>query len=242
MSVDQANEDVCHGQRRIRLPLCTIRKYLITGLLTAVPVWITWLAVTFLVELVIDLGEPLVLLAIRQGRPLVPSLADWLVKPVIQKSIALLFVIFVLIVLGWFVSRVIGQRIIGKAESWIGRVPLIKTIYGGVKKLIEAFQTKPERIQRVVLINFPSSEMKAVGLVTRTMIDEHTGQELAAVYVPTSPNPTAGFLEIIPIDDVIPTDWTVNEALNFVVSGGTVGPERVRYGLDGAVAASGKDT
>jgi len=218
-----------------------MRKYLVTGLLTVVPVWITWLAVKFLMELVIDHGEPLVLFVLNLGRPLSPSLADWLVRPIIQKSIALLFVIVFLIVLGWFVSRVIGQRLIGRAEALIGRIPLIKTIYGGVKKLIEAFQTKPERIQRVVLINFPSSEMKAVGLVTRTMIDEDTGQELAAVYVPTSPNPTAGYLEIIPIEDVTSTDWTVNEALNFVVSGGAVGPERVRYGIDGKVAADRKE-
>jgi uncharacterized membrane protein len=72
--------------------------------------------------------------------------------------------------------------------------------------------------------------MKAVGLVTRTFIDEETGDEYAAVYVPTAPNPTGGYLEIVPVDELVTLDWTVDEAMTFVISGGTTAPDNIRFG------------
>ena len=114
-------------------------------------------------------------------------------------------------------------------DAIINRIPLAHQIYGGAKKLVTSFQEKPEGVQRVVLINFPSPEMKTVGLVTRTLIDSDTGDTLAAVYVPTTPNPTSGYLEIVPIHKVTSTNWTVDEAMNFIVSGGAVAPATMNY-------------
>jgi uncharacterized membrane protein len=71
--------------------------------------------------------------------------------------------------------------------------------------------------------------MKTVGLVTRFLKDTNTGRELAAVYVPTTPNPTSGYLEIVPLDQVTSTDWTVDEALAFIMSGGAVAPDSMNY-------------
>ena len=82
---------------------------------------------------------------------------------------------------------------------------------------------------RVVLIEFPNSEMKTVGLVTRTMRDADTGREYAAVYVPTTPNPTSGYLEIVPLERVTPTDWTMDQAMAFIISGGAIAPARFRF-------------
>ena len=65
--------------------------------------------------------------------------------------------------------------------------------------------------------------MKAVGLVTRTFTDPATGTEIAAVYVPTTPNPSSGYVELVPVSTLTPLDWTVNEALTFIISGGAVG-------------------
>jgi uncharacterized membrane protein len=83
--------------------------------------------------------------------------------------------------------------------------------------------------QRVVLISFPSPEMKAVGFVTKVMTDPATERELAAVYVPTSPNPTSGYIEIVPMDEVVQTDWSIEEAMTFVMTGGTNAPDRVNF-------------
>jgi hypothetical protein len=71
--------------------------------------------------------------------------------------------------------------------------------------------------------------MKSVGLVTRVMTDQDTHRKLAIVYVPTTPNPTSGYLEVVPLERVVPTDWTLDEAMNFVISAGAVAPDRIRY-------------
>jgi uncharacterized membrane protein len=71
--------------------------------------------------------------------------------------------------------------------------------------------------------------MKSVGFVTRVLKDEHTGADLAAVYVPTTPNPTSGYLEIVPVAQLTPTSWTIDEAMSFIISGGAVSPEKVPF-------------
>jgi uncharacterized membrane protein len=70
--------------------------------------------------------------------------------------------------------------------------------------------------------------MKTFGFVTRVFKNTH-GRELAAVYVPTTPNPTGGYLVIVPVEDIIATDWTVDQAMTFIISGGAVAPQRMPY-------------
>ena len=125
------------------------------------------------------------------------------------------------------------SRILSALGIRVERLPMIQNVYRLVKKLISALQQKPENVQQVVLIEFPSPEMKTVGFVTRTMLDKHSGKELAAVYVPTTPNPTSGDLEIVPIDKLVSTDWSIDEAMNFIISGGAVAPEHVPYTKQG---------
>ena len=68
-----------------------------------------------------------------------------------------------------------------------------------------------------------------VGLVTRVFEDMNSGRKLAAVYVPTTPNPTSGYLEIVPVDRLTPTDWSMDQAMSFIVSGGAIAPENIVY-------------
>ena len=109
------------------------------------------------------------------------------------------------------------------------RIPLAKTVYGSARKLLDILQTQPGNAQRVVLIDFPNRDMKAVGFVTRLLREEGSGRELAAVYVPTTPNPTSGYLEIVPVDRLTPTDWSFDEAMAFIISGGAVAPEAIPF-------------
>ena len=71
--------------------------------------------------------------------------------------------------------------------------------------------------------------MKTVGFVTKILTDKHTGQKLAAVYVPTTPNPTSGYLEIVPLENLISTNWSMDDAMTFIVSGGAVAPDDMYY-------------
>jgi uncharacterized membrane protein len=131
--------------------------------------------------------------------------------------------------LGWLANRVVGKRLLSAVDALIDRIPLVKAIYGGTKKLLSVLQTKPDGAQRVVLIDFPHRQMKVIGFVTRVIREEGTGRELAAVYVPTTPNPTSGYLEIVPVEFLTPTDWTVDQAMAFIISGGAVSPEEIPF-------------
>jgi uncharacterized membrane protein len=152
-----------------------------------------------------------------------------LFTPWVEYLIALILTLGVLYLLGWATTRVLGRRMLAWFETLLERVPLVKTIYGGIKIFLAAFQTKPEGVEQVVLINFPSPEMKTVGFVTRILIDEASGQELAVVYVPTAPNPTSGYIQIVPVAGVTSTDWTLDEAMQFVITAGTTAPNTITF-------------
>jgi uncharacterized membrane protein len=109
-------------------------------------------------------------------------------------------------------------------EQPLERLPLLQSIDGATKRFLSGLQKPSVSTQRVMLIAFPSPEMKAIGLVTRVMRDPNTGCQLAAVYVPKSPNPTSGYIEIVPLKDVVQTNWSVEEAMTFVMTGGTNAP------------------
>jgi len=211
-----------------------IRRYLLSGVLTVIPLWVTWLVFEFVFNQLSKVGTPWVRVFSRSIQGEYPTLARWLLEPWFQSVVAVLLILVGLYLIGWLVSRVVGRRLLNAFEAMVARLPMIQNVYGLVKKLISALQQKPDKVQRVVLIEFPSPEMKTVGFVTRTMVDAATGKELAAVYVPTTPNPTSGYLEIVPVERLVSTDWTVDQAMNFVISGGAVGPDRVPYGRDAA--------
>ncbi len=215
-----------------RIPAAIVllfRKYLIAGIIAVIPIWVTWLLVEFLFRLLSSRGAPIVDRLAARIQPGLPEVAAWLEDPVFQSILATLLVIAGLALLGWLTTRVAGQRLIAFFDSLVDRIPIVKMVYGGVKQLIESLQARPDGVQRVVLIDFPSPEMKTVGLVTRTFKDADTGRKLAAVYVPTTPNPTSGYLEIVPVERITSTSWTVDEAMNFIISGGTVAPGSMNF-------------
>jgi uncharacterized membrane protein len=207
-----------------------IQRYLISGVITLIPLWVTWLVFKYIFNQLSKLGTPWVRMFSRSIRNEYPSVAQWLLEPWFQNTLAVLLMLVGIYLVGWLASRVIGRRILNIFESTVQRLPVIQNVYGLVKKLISALEQKPENVQQVVLIEFPSRDMKTVGFVTRTMVDDNTGQELAAVYVPTTPNPTSGYLEIVPVENLVSTDWSIDEAMSFIISGGAVAPETVPYG------------
>ena len=218
----------------------SIKKYLLAGLLTAIPLWITWLVIRFIFSLMTDMGMPLIEWGFSRIQPDHPALSAILQNSIFRGILMVVLLALTLYVLGFWVNKVIGRKVIRAFENILIKIPIIKTIYGGSKKIIESFQTKPDEAKKVVLINYPSPEMKTIGLLTRTMTDRVTGRPLAAVYVPTTPNPTSGFLEIVPFEDIVMTDWTVNEALSFIVSGGMIGPDEIQFSQSQDVPSSDK--
>ena len=204
-----------------------IQRYLLTGLLTVFPLWLTWIVFEFALRQLSKLGAPLVAVMAHGAERVLPVFGVVLDLDWVRFVLAVALTIAFLYLLGWLANRVVGRRVLAGIDLLIARIPLVHALYGGTKKLLAVLQTKPEGAQRVVLIDFPHAEMKAVGFVTRVLREQGTGREMAAVYVPTTPNPTSGYLEIVPVERLTQTDWTVDQAMAFIISGGAVAPEQV---------------
>jgi uncharacterized membrane protein len=199
-----------------------VRRYLITGLLIFFPVWLTWVVVKFVFGALSTVSAPVVVPLFGRFREQIGWLGlDWL-QGLVSAALTLLF----LYLLGYLGTRLLGRRALDLFDRLMARIPLVHSIYGGSKKLLQVLQTKPERAQRVVFIDFPHQGMQAIGLVTRVLRDPVSGRELAAVYVPTTPNPTSGYLELVPVEDLKPTDMSLDEAMSFIISGGAIAPDR----------------
>ncbi len=205
-------------------------RYLLIGFFTVAPLWVTWLVFNFVFGLLASTGEPFLRGLAALLRPLSDTLAHWLLDSGVQTGVAALFTLALLYAVGVLASFVVGKKLIGVAEALLTRVPGVQTVYRATQRFLQTVSKPPVEGQRVVLISFPSPEMKAVGLITKVMRDAGSGEELAVVYVPTSPNPTSGYIEILPLADVVMTDWTMEEAMSFVMTGGTNAPDTVRFG------------
>ena len=206
-----------------------LQRYLITGLLTFLPLWLTWEVFKFIFNFLSHIGAPLVAGVFGALNAAFPSGTEWLGQEWLQAIIAFIGTIVALYLIGIASNYVFGQRLLTAFEALITRIPLVQTIYGGTKKLMAMLATKPGGTQRVVLIDFPSPELKSIGFVTRVFTDA-AGRELAAVYVPTTPNPTGGYLEIVPVEKILATDWSMDQAMAFILSGGAAGPETLPRG------------
>lgn len=206
-----------------------IGRYVLIGALTITPIWVTWLVFEFLLNILAQMGVPLLKGAARAVRPFSDTMANWLLDSSFQQTFSALLTIVSLYGIGLLASFVIGKKVIQFFEDLLAQLPLVQTIYGATKRFLQTLSQPPVTGQRVVLISFPSSDMKAIGFITKVLKDSDTGQELVAVYVPTSPNPTSGYIEIVPMDDVVITDWSTEEAMTFVMTGGTNAPENLRF-------------
>ncbi len=207
----------------------SLRRLFVTGLLTLLPLWLTWVVVKFVFVMLSDVSKPWVGPLSQQIAASFPSAMGWASALWVQNTIALLATIAVILLVGAMTRRVVGRQMLGWFEKIVLRIPLAGTVYTSARKLLDILQTKPGSTQRVVLVDFPHREMKSIGLVTRVLREEGTGRELAAVYVPTTPNPTSGYLEIVPVELLTPTDWTVDQAMSFIISGGAVAPETIPF-------------
>ena len=204
-----------------------LQRYLITGLLTIIPLWVTVAVFGFVLRLLAGIGAPLVEGALRALHGVAPDAVASLERGWVNNALALVATLLLLYVVGWLANRVLGRRLLAGFDAVMDRIPMVRTIYDGTKKLTAMMQKKPSGTQRVVLVEFPHPGMRTIGFVTSTLREQQTGREMVAVFVPTTPNPTGGYLEIVPLDHVTPTDWTVDQAMAFIISGGAAAPDNL---------------
>jgi uncharacterized membrane protein len=214
---------------KTRSMLAKIRRNLVAGILTAIPILVTVWVISFLVSVLVAIGSPIVRACVSWLPIQSPTLALGFSAPWVQGTISVAIVLAALYVLGEIATAVAGRRLLGAFDYLMARIPIVQSIYGAARQLVTSFQTRPGSSQRVVLIEFPSPQMKTVGLVTRIFNDAETGEEIAAVYVPTTPNPTSGYMELVPTSRLVMLDWTINEAMTFIMSGGAAAPSKLHY-------------
>jgi uncharacterized membrane protein len=203
--------------------LRSLQRNILAGIITAGPLFITWLVFSFL------LGS-----LAKAGRPLVYILAaflpeDWLAQPWMQSALAVLLTLVVLYVLGRVTSLVIGRQAFNLFESMLERLPFVAKVYMSVRQLLDSMMAKKDSNQRVVLVDFPMVGQKSIGFLTRTLVDSNTGEELAAVLLPNAINPTSAFLQLLPLSRVTMTDLTMEQAMSMLMTGGAVAPESLVF-------------
>jgi len=135
--------------------------------------------------------------------------------------------IVIIYLAGVIASNIVGRRVIHYGESLLAKVPAARQLYAGIKQILEGF-SKPGKtgFMQVVLVEFPKEGMRAIGFITNESYGK-SGERLLNVFIPTSPNPTSGFLEIVTEDKVIRTNISVDDALKMVVSAGRVSLQEV---------------
>jgi uncharacterized membrane protein len=192
--------------------------YLVTGLLVWVPLTVTLFVVRFLVDFV---DRSLVLVP-HAYRP--EELVGFRIP-----GLGILLVLTILLLTGIVFRNLLGQRLVGLWERQLGKIPFLGSIYRGSKQVTETL-LKPggKSFRQVVLVRWPHRDVRTFAFVTGDVpgeVAQKTGEELVLVFVPTTPNPTSGFLTAVPRRDVVPLDMTVEAALRMVVSLGVVPPE-----------------
>jgi uncharacterized membrane protein len=209
-----------------RLSAKTVQTNLITGVLTLIPLLVVWLVLEFVLSFLFAVGSPFAMGVTMFITDRMPGAERLLDDPYFHWLVAVLVALVLLYAVGAITSRMVGKKLIAFVEGLIARIPVIETVYSASKKLVGILQQQPDgTTARVVLVEFPQPGMKAIGLVMRVFTDAVTGEELAAVYVPTTPNPTSGYLEIMPLARVVPTALTMDQAMTMIVSGGAVAPD-----------------
>jgi uncharacterized membrane protein len=231
-----------HPRGRSGLSL-KLRSRILSGLVLVLPIWITFVVATFVFRLMRDaslwlveaillspFGEPLLMSwglpsedLSRHGLDALPASIQWSIS-----STAVVLTIVLLYVLGAIATNVVGKRIIRLAERVVERVPFVAVVYHASKSVLETLTGEGAKpFQRVVLAPFPNRETHSIGFVTRVTHDARTGETLYTVFVATAPNPTTGFVFIVKPSEVVELDWTVEEAIKVIMSGGVLMPSEL---------------
>ena len=142
-------------------------------------------------------------------------------------GLEIVIAVFLITVIGWISLSFLGKRLFNFVEAILNKIPIIRTIYSAVEQLIETFTKSKSDKKNVVLVEYPRKGVYAVGFATKENTGEiknKAGKELINVFVPTTPNPTSGFLLMFPKDEVIYLDLSFEEASKFIVSAGSFNP------------------
>jgi uncharacterized membrane protein len=200
-----------------------IRRTFLTGLLILIPLFVTYALIAFLFNLFTNASAPLM-----KGLFRLLDLNRYGWSDPLVALINFLLSLAVIFLLGLFGANFLGRRILQAIDALILRLPLVKSIYGAVKQMVDTFQGPQRGFQRVVLIQYPSRGLWTMGFVSserRDTMNLTSSPTILTVYIPTTPNPTTGYLVMVKPEDVVDVAYTVEEAFKFIISSGLVGKD-----------------
>jgi uncharacterized membrane protein len=192
----------------------TIRNYFIAGVVVLIPIGFT----LYLSKILIGVSSKLIPKNLNPNHYL----------PFDIPGIEILISILLITVVGGISLSFFGRKILKFIDDLFKKIPFLRTVYSAIVQMTETFSKKDDNKKSVVLIEYPRKEVWAVGFATKENTGEmsvKTNKKLINVFVPTTPNPTSGFLLMFPIDDVIFLDMSFEEASKFIVSAGTSNKE-----------------
>jgi uncharacterized membrane protein len=205
-----------------------VRRALLTGLLIILPLVVTLWLFALVLRPVRRFVTPAVIGMLRALG--LDALLNIPGAEVAAGLIGLVLTVVVIYVFGLVGSNIIGRSMVKKMDALALSIPLVKSVYGSARQLVETFYSSADRtFESVVLIEYPRRGVYTVGLVTAPTsgeLDDRTQGEFVNVFVPTTPNPTSGVLVLSQRSDLVFLDMNVEEALRFVVSAGIVTPDR----------------
>ena len=187
-----------------------LRNYFITGVVVLIPIGFT----LYLTKFIIGISSKIIPQNINPNNYLPYAI------PGIEILISIIFITIV----GGLSLSFLGKRILKLIDDLFKRIPFLRTIYSAILQMTESFSNKDNDKKSVVLVEYPRKGVWAVGFATKEnkgIMAEKTNQKLINVFVPTTPNPTSGFLLMFPVEDVIYLNMSFEEASKFIVSAGT---------------------
>ena len=195
-----------------------IRNIFITGILITLPIAITFFILKFLFQNLDALSPVFTDLLIQAGAPIpegfrIPFLG--------------FFMTFLIILLvGVLTTNIFGKQVVHLGETLVEKIPFVRRIYSGTKQVVVAFaNADTDSFKKVVLIEFPRKGIHAIGFVTgeaKGEVQQHTNSQYINVFVPTTPNPTSGFLVFVPPEEVQEIAMSIEDGVKYVISGGIV--------------------
>ncbi|MBW2260428.1 MAG: DUF502 domain-containing protein [Deltaproteobacteria bacterium] len=207
-----------------------LRTSFVTGLVVILPLFITFLLLRIVTGYLRSSlhGTFHALFKLVAGADLAASPYYDAVETILLFAIGLPIVLLFILFVGWLARQYIGQRILRSGEVVLKRIPLIGGIYDAVKELVNTiFMRGSSAYRSVVLVEYPRPGVWVLGFVTalsRGEVQRRTEKEVQGIFVPTTPNPTSGFLIYVPREELVPLDMSVEEGIKLVISGGVVEP------------------
>ena len=197
-----------------------LKKNLIAGLLVTIPAALTYMVLSFVITRVDKVMKPVI--AGVLGFQNIRLMEEWHIP-----GMGFLFLVLFIIAVGFVGTNFIGKKVVATGEKILHNIPVVRVIYTSIKKVIDTVTlTETPSFQKMVLITYPREPLKTLGIVCCDTPGGITkGEKMLNVFVPTSPNPTTGFLFMLPEKDTQPLKMSVEEGLKMIISFGMTSPD-----------------